>query len=69
MLVTQGRRLDDDREIVSSALLDVSRGELMARLGDQQLAPGDAARRRIDEVIVDTVVKGSSEIVDQTQLG
>jgi hypothetical protein len=69
VLVTHGKSLVDDREIVSYALLDLSPEELGAALGDQQLVQGEAARHdRIDAVIERTVVRGFYEIVDETEL-
>ena len=62
VLVTHGQSLEDDREIVSYALLE-------AALGDQQLVQGEAVRHdRIDAVIESTIVKGFYEIVDETEL-
>lgn len=69
VLVTHGRHLQDDREIVSYALLDVSRDELTAALADQQLIRGEAERHdRIDTVVERTIVKGFYEIIDESQL-
>jgi len=69
VLVTHGQSLEDDREIVSYALLDLSPEELGAALRDQQLVQGEAVRHdRIDAVIESTIVKGFYEIVDQTEL-
>ena len=67
--VTHGQSLEDDREIVSYALLDVSPEELGVALADQQLRQGEAVRHdRIDAVIESTVVKGFYQIVDDTEL-
>ena len=69
VLVTHAQHLEDGREVLSYALLDVSRDELMAVLGDQQLIRGEAERHdRIDAVIERTIVKGFYEIIDETQL-
>jgi hypothetical protein len=65
--VTHARRIDDDREIVSYAALDLSRDGLQEAL--TRLAAGERSRHdRIDEVIEGTVVKGIYEIVDVTDL-
>jgi len=69
VLVTHGQDLVDDRQIVSYALLDVSREELAAAVSDQQLVQGEAERHdRIDAVIEHTIVKGFYEIIEETQL-
>jgi hypothetical protein len=69
VLVTHGQHLEDHREILSYALLDFSREELTAALGDRQLIRGEAERHdRIDAVVERTVVKGYYEIIDEIQL-
>ena len=65
--VTHARRIDDDREIVSYAVLDLSRDGLQEAL--TRLAAGEHSRHdRIDEVIESTVGKGIYEIIDVTDL-
>jgi hypothetical protein len=65
--VTHAQRIDDDREIVSYAVLDMSRAELLDAL--TRLTAGESARHeRIDEGVESTVVKGIYEIVDVTEL-
>ena len=69
VVVTHGQNLENDREIVSYSLLDVSPGELVAALGDQQLQQGEAERHnRIDTVIESSTFRGFYEIVDETEL-
>ena len=69
VVVTHGQGLDDDREIVSWALLDMTRDELTATLDNQQLVHDEGQRhQRIDAVLERTVVRGFYEIVDETRL-
>ena len=69
VMVTHAQSLEDDREVVSYALLDVSTEDLAAALGNQQLLQGEADRHdRIDTVIESTVVRGFYQIVDETEL-
>jgi hypothetical protein len=65
--VTHARRVDDDREIVSYAVLDMTPAELPEFL--TRIAAGEQSRHdRIDEVIESTIVKGIYEIIDVTEL-
>jgi hypothetical protein len=67
--VTHAQRLDDEREVVSYALIDASREEVAAVLASPRVA-GEEQRRHnsIDEVIEATVVQGLYEVVDTTEL-
>ena len=58
VMVTHAQSLEDDREVVSYALLDVSTEDLAAALGNQQLLQGEADRHdRIDTVIESTTLR------------
>jgi hypothetical protein len=65
--VTHARRIDDDREIVSYALFDLTLAQLQeAQAG---MAAGERLRHeRLDEVVESTVVKGIYEVIDVTEL-
>jgi len=65
--VTHARRIDDPREIVSYARMDVSREELdrwLARTAESEAERHD----RIATLIEHTVVAGIYEEIDETEL-
>ncbi|MDQ0314725.1 hypothetical protein [Amorphus orientalis] len=65
--VTHARRIDEPREIVSYARMDVTRDELDLWL--QRTAAAEATRHdRIAELIEATVVAGIYEEIDETEL-
>jgi hypothetical protein len=67
--VSHARRLDDEREIVSYALIDATREEVAAALGRPGVARGEQERHsRIEAVIETTVARGLYEVVDTTDL-
>ena len=65
--VTHARRIDDEREIVSLSMIDVSAEELGASL--ERIAEGERQRHgRIDRVIETTVAAGIYEIIAEVEL-
>jgi hypothetical protein len=65
--VTHARRVDDDREIVSYAFLDMTREQL--REATAGMAEAERLRHdRLDAVVEGTVVKGIYEVIDVTEL-
>jgi hypothetical protein len=65
--VTHARRVDDDREILSYSLLDLTPDQLPEFLS--RIAASEQSRHdRLDEVIEGTVVKGIYEVLDVTDL-
>jgi hypothetical protein len=67
--VSHARRLDDPREIVSFALLDVSAEDVQRILERPAVLRQEQERhRRIDDVIEATVARGLYEVVDTTEL-
>ncbi|MBX9394377.1 hypothetical protein K4749_12380 [Streptomyces sp. TRM72054] len=67
--VSHAQRMDDDREIVSYALFEATRGEVEEALRIPAVAQREHARHsRIDQVIECTVLKGLYEVVDTTEL-
>jgi hypothetical protein len=65
--VTYARRIDDDREIISFSLLDISAEDLHASL--ERIAEGEKQRHeRIAEVIETTVAAGIYEVIADVEL-
>lgn len=65
--VTHARRTDNEREILSFSLIDISAEEMSAAL--QRIAEGEKRRHeRIAEVIETTVVTGIYEVVAEVDL-
>ncbi|MDX2225784.1 MAG: hypothetical protein SFY92_01590 [Verrucomicrobiae bacterium] len=65
--VTHARRIDDDREVVSYAVMDMSRDDLHKILNRTEA--GERTRHdRIDGMIESTVIKGIYEILDEVDL-
>jgi|SRR5918994_5262998 hypothetical protein len=63
VVVTHGQRLDDDREIVSYALLDTTVEQLTDMLSQPSVLQGESERHdRIEHVLETTVIKGFYEI-------
>jgi hypothetical protein len=65
--VTHARRIGDDREIVSYALLDMSPDQLR-QLETGMAAPERLRHDRLDAVVESTVIKGFYEVIDVTEL-
>lgn len=67
--VSHAQRLDDDREIVSYALIDATQSEVQEALRIPEVARREDARHsRIDQVIERTVLNGLYEVADTTAL-
>ena len=67
MRVTHARRIDDEREILSFSLMDISAEDLSESL--ERIAQGERQRHgRIDEVIETTVVAGIYEVITEVEL-
>ena len=65
--VTHAQRVDDDREIVSYALLDMTRDQLLQVTAS--MAEAERLRHdRLEAVVESTVVKGIYEVIDVTEL-
>jgi hypothetical protein len=65
--VTHARRIDDDREIISYAILDLIVPQLL-EVGARMAAGEQARHERINDLIESTVVKGIYQIIDETEL-
>jgi hypothetical protein len=65
--VTHARRVDDDREIVSYAFLDMTRDQLLKATAGMA-EPERRRHDRLDAVVESTVVKGIYEVIDVTDL-
>ena len=65
--VTHARRIDDEREIVSFSLMDISAEHLGEAL--KRIAEGEKQRHdRISEVIETTVAAGIYEVIAEAEL-
>ena len=65
--VTHARRIDDEREIVSSSLMDIGAEDLNETL--ERVAEGEKQRHeRISEVIERTVAAGIYEVIAEVEL-
>jgi hypothetical protein len=65
--VTHARRIDDEREIVSFSLLDISAEDLSVSL--ERVAEGERQRHeRIADVIETTVAAGIYEVIAEVEL-
>ncbi|MBV9452515.1 MAG: hypothetical protein JOZ19_00095 [Rubrobacter sp.] len=65
--VTHAQRIDDEREILSFSMLDISAEDLNVSL--EQLAAGERQRHdRIAEVIETTVAAGIYEVIAEVDL-
>ena len=65
--VTRARRINDEREIVSFSLLDISAEDLRASL--ERIAEGEKQRHeRIADIIETTVAAGIYEVIAEVEL-
>ena len=65
--VSHARRIDDEREIVSLSLMDISAEDLSESL--ERIAEGERRRHgQIDQVIETTVVAGIYEVIAEVEL-
>jgi hypothetical protein len=67
--VSHAQRIDDPSEIISYALIDASRDEVLAVLADASVARREHTRHtRINDLIESTALKGIYEVIDTTEL-